>query len=100
MMETLAWLHHFFKMEACADQTGVTPQLFVVEMTVPSQKSERICMFVFLCVFSIGFWNCSDSVVFIVSLGFYFVFFFILVYFYLFNFFGILLHEFIWMIQP
>ena len=51
-------------------KTSLTPPHFI-ELPVPSQESERSCIYVLglsilpFCDFSIGFWNFSDSVVFL-----------------------------------
>jgi len=55
--KTLAWSHHFIKR---AHKTNLTLPLFI-EVPVPSQKSERSCFYD--C--PIGYWNRSDSVVFV-----------------------------------
>ena len=53
-----------------ANKTSVTPSLFI-EVPVPNQQSERsyiMCYWYRFCLFlrfSLGFWNCSDSVVFV-----------------------------------
>ena len=51
--------------------TSLTPSFFI-EVPVPCQRGQRPCIYVlgvsimtlFLNDFAIGFWNCSDSVIF------------------------------------
>ena len=52
--------------------TSLTPSFFI-EVPVPSQQGQRPCIYVlevsimtlfFFNDFAIGFWNCSDSVIF------------------------------------
>jgi len=65
------WPHYFTKREVWVHKTSLTPPL-VIEVSVPSQESERTYIWVLVesiltsfYDFSIGCWNCSDSVVFI-----------------------------------
>jgi hypothetical protein len=63
---------HPVRGEICVHKISVTPRLFFIEVSVPGQESARSCICVFRHRFSfihdinIWFWNCSNSVVFIV----------------------------------
>jgi len=60
-----------------AHSTSLTPPHYI-EVPVPSHENDEssICVlevFTFLYEFSIGYWNCSDSVIFLLCFSFYLV---------------------------